>query len=180
MSLPSAATDRIRSRIEAGLTTVQAWEADPSLLFECRCLIPFHLLRDDDARVPEGSLFSPGPPRTEEAAEFYREDDASYQGDDLLLKRLTLYFQKHGMAWCNNPPCVKCGCKDTEGVGVRGPVTVEEREGGASRVERKLKYNASIWVFLICCVFPLLILMHLNFCCVIATYLRNNFTIFSE
>jgi len=45
-----------------------------------------------------------------------------------------LYFQKM-MTWVNEPPCANCGAKGSKCVGVRGAVTPEEKEGGASRVE---------------------------------------------
>ena len=65
-------------------------------------------------------------------------DDEKYEGDDLLLKRLTLYFQKDFMQWVNNPSCeLNCAVRliNTKCRNVRGPTTPEEREGQASRVE---------------------------------------------
>jgi hypothetical protein len=34
---------------------------------------------------------------------FREESDSDWEGDDLLLKRLTLYFKREVMAWCNQP-----------------------------------------------------------------------------
>lgn len=45
------------------------------------------------------------------------------------------------MTWVNSPPCVNPNCVGNEdgklmkSEGVRGPLTEEEREGGAGRVE---------------------------------------------
>ena len=72
---------------------------------------------------------------------YYRPDDTNYEGDDLLLKRLTLYFQKEVMKWVNQPPCSNSSCvgnhdgKKMENRSMRGPVTEEEKRGGAGRVE---------------------------------------------
>jgi len=78
---------------------------------------------------------------------YFRDDDANYEGDDLLLKRLTLYFKQEVMKWCNQPPCCNESCSGNddgtkmESRGMRGPSTHEERSGGASRVE---VYNCTL------------------------------------
>lgn len=66
---------------------------------------------------------------------YARPDDENYDGDDLFLKRLVLFF-KESMTWVNNPPCVVCGSDQTTMAKCTGPITTEEREGEASRVER--------------------------------------------
>mmetsp|Transcript_760 Transcript_760/g.1304 ORF Transcript_760/g.1304 Transcript_760/m.1304 type:complete len:849 (-) Transcript_760:1998-4544(-) len=120
--------DKLTSRINAGIATVQQWEADEQLLQECRAQIPFHLLCPDqfyhlyqEERICDDSPYA-------------KEDDMNYQGDDLLLKRLTLYF-KQIMMWVNNPPCELCGSCDTKCRHVRGAIRPDEKEGQASRVE---------------------------------------------
>ena len=78
---------------------------------------------------------------------YFRDDDVNYEGDDLLLKRLTLYFKEEVMKWCNQPPCSNENCtgnedgKKMEMKGMRGPITQEEKTGGASRVE---VYNCTL------------------------------------
>ena len=92
---------------------MEAWDDDPSLLAECRLLIPFEELMRED---------SP-----------YRQSDDPQSGDALLLKRLAVHFQKDVMTWVNAPPC-PCGGNAVQKE-IRGPVTAEEIEGQASRVE---------------------------------------------
>jgi peptide-N4-(N-acetyl-beta-glucosaminyl)asparagine amidase len=99
-------------RVQAAIATVDAWDADPSLLDECRAQIPF-----------------------QDIANHTRDDDVLYRGNALFLKQLTLYFKEKVMTWVNNPPCGKCGNKETTSRTSRGPTTPEENEGGASRVE---------------------------------------------
>ena len=106
---------RFLGRLESSIATVQAWDADPSLLAECRALIPL-----------------------QEVSENYtRDDDVLHSGNALFLKHLALFFKERVMTWVNNPPCTKCGSADTESREMRGPETAEEQEGGASRVEGK-------------------------------------------
>jgi thiol-disulfide isomerase/thioredoxin len=141
----------LHSRIDSAIRTAKQWESDKSLLTEIRESIPMERLvpelvcereaewrsflngtTDADATTSSSS-FSKSP--------YFRDDDANYEGDDLLLKRLTLYFQKEVMKWCNQPPCGNETCsgnhdgKLMETKGMRGPTTHEERIGGASRVE---------------------------------------------
>jgi peptide-N4-(N-acetyl-beta-glucosaminyl)asparagine amidase len=99
-------------RVHAAITTVEAWDADPSVLAECRAQIPL-----------------------QDIANHTREDDVLYRGNALFLKQLTLYFKEKVMTWVNNPPCAKCGNTETTCRTSRGPITLEEKEGGASRVE---------------------------------------------
>ena len=158
-------SDPLSSRIASGLQTAKAWE-DPQLLKTVRDSIPFQKLLpewyanvhrndgvDDDG---VGSTPPPGdallrhmfPRRVFQSAEddtasqshtspYARDDDASYEGDDLLLKRLTLYFKLHVMTWVKNPCCDSCGDTNTTNCGIRGPMTTEEVQGQAGRVERK-------------------------------------------
>jgi peptide-N4-(N-acetyl-beta-glucosaminyl)asparagine amidase len=104
---------RFLGRVQAAIATVEAWDADPSLLAECRAQIPFQDI----------------------VASHTREDDVLYRGNALFLKQLTLYFKEKVMTWVNNPPCAKCGNADTTSRTSRGPTTPEEIEGRASRVE---------------------------------------------
>ena len=110
------------SRIHGTIATVEAWDADPSLLAECRLMIPFESLK------PENEL---------DEDPYRRDDDCLYHGDALFLKRLTLFFQKDVMTWVNAPPCENCGAgvDEMEHKESRGPITEEEREGQANRVE---------------------------------------------
>lgn len=122
--------ERLLRRIQSSIATVQAWDADPSLLAECRALIPVQKLMPPV--VSDAWCHHRLPPSV-----YARDDDYLYEGNALLLKRLTLFFQKDVMTWVNSPVCWKCASKDMESKGVRGPQTTEEREGGASRVEGK-------------------------------------------
>ena len=158
-------SDPLSSRIASGLQTAKAWE-DPQLLKTVRDSIPFQKLLpewyanvhrndgvDDDGG---GSTPPPGDAllhhmflrRVFQSAEddtasqshtspYARDDDASYEGDDLLLKRLTLYFKLDVMTWVNNPCCDSCGDTNTTNCGIRGPMTTEEVQGQAGRVECK-------------------------------------------
>ena len=119
------ANDHFKSRISSGFATVQGWEKDQSLLDEVRASIPLDELMPDRA----------GSARQEEKSPYANDDDSEYEEDDLLLKRLALYFQRDVMTWVNQPPCVQCGNADTQSAGTRGPESADEREGGAARVE---------------------------------------------
>jgi len=111
-------------RICSAITTVEAWDADPLLLAECRLMIPFDSLMEGNESV-----------LSQKESLYVREDDFLYSGNALFLKRLALFFQKDVMTWVNNPPCSNCGSKDTECQGIRGPESPAEREGQAGRVE---------------------------------------------
>lgn len=103
-------------RLHGGISTVREWDKDPALLKECRDTIPFDDLRDD------------GGPYSEPKDRFLTTDVK-------FVQRLARYF-KSSMTWVNQPPCVVCHSNEhMESKGTRGPVTDEEKEGGASRVE---------------------------------------------
>lgn len=110
------------ARIRSSIAAVEAWDADPSLLAECRLMIPF------DSLMPEND---------QAVNPYFRDDDFLYQGNALFLKRLALFFQKDVMTWVNAPPCEKCGASNDEMAFTesRGPNSEEEREGQANRVE---------------------------------------------
>jgi thiol-disulfide isomerase/thioredoxin len=99
---------RFLARVESAVQTAKAWDADTQLLAKCRAMIPTFPLDDDCSH-----LVSP---------------NARY------LLGLARYF-KSQMTWVNNPPCEHCALTETSLQTVRGPETVEEREGDASRVE---------------------------------------------
>lgn len=119
-------SDQFVSRLHSGLTTVKKWD-NQDLLKKCRSEIPFHEL------CPE-QFFLADDENSSKASPYAKDDDYKYQGDDLLLKRLTKYFQSI-MTWVNNPPCELCSSKETKLRSTRGPITPEERDGEASRVE---------------------------------------------
>lgn len=89
-----------------------------------------------------------------------RKDDVNYEGDDLLLKRLTLYFKIEVMTWVNAPPCVNPECKGNEdgkqmsNTGTRGPESEDEKRGVASRVESEFVASE-----LACCAYLVLLLL---------------------
>lgn len=125
-------SEKLSSRINSGLATVKQWESDKELLTLTRDQIPFDLLcpkqyhhqhhqrKDETTMIEESPYAQPG--------------DDKYQGDDLLLKRLALYFKKM-MTWVNNPSCELCGSTETKCKHIRGPISPEERQGQATRVE---------------------------------------------
>uniref|UniRef100_A0A7S2L2R3 Thioredoxin domain-containing protein n=1 Tax=Skeletonema marinoi TaxID=267567 RepID=A0A7S2L2R3_9STRA len=145
----------LHGRIDSAIRTAKQWESDKSLLKEIRESIPMELLvpelvcereaewrsflNDDDTATAAAPAVTKSP--------YYRDDDVNYEGDDLLLKRLTLYFKAEVMKWCNQPPCCNSTCtgnddgKQMESKGMRGPITQEEKSGGASRVE---VYNCTL------------------------------------
>jgi hypothetical protein len=88
------------------------------LLKRVRDSIPFEKLRD-----PNGV--------------FSRPEDAQLgtsSSNLVFLQRLCRYF-KDTMTWINQPACKNCGKEKPEFVQTRGPLTAEEREGRAQRVE---------------------------------------------
>ena len=125
-------SDQLSPRIHGGLSTAQKWENDVALLETIRAQIPF------DELVPEQQFYNNKAKRnakyTYQRSPYAKDDDDLFQGNDLLLKRFTRYYQKF-MTWVNNPPCVICGCTETQCKGVRGPRSVEEKQGEAGRVE---------------------------------------------
>jgi hypothetical protein len=104
-------------RLEREIQTVQSWDADPTLLQECHWMIPWDELR--------GSTYS------------RPNEDAHLSGNAVFLQRLCRFF-KETMTWVNAPECDDCGSKQCVFETIRGPETLEEREGGASRVEGTL------------------------------------------
>lgn len=145
----------LHGRIDSAIRTAKQWESDKALLTEIRESIPIELLvpelvcdreadwrsyLNNDAHYHDAAVKATKSP-------YFRDDDVNYEGDDLLLKRLTLYFKQDVMKWCNQPPCFNETCegnedgKKMESKGTRGPITQEENTGGASRVE---VYNCTL------------------------------------
>ncbi|KAL7526287.1 hypothetical protein ACHAXR_001411, partial [Thalassiosira sp. AJA248-18] len=150
----------LHSRVESAVRTAKQWESDKALLAEIRASIPFkelvpELVCETEARW-RSYLNNSANGGDEEVKDdvggkddndvqyktsCFKDDDADWEGDDLLLKRLTLYFKQEVMTWCNQPPCSNPNCKGNEdgkqmeSKGTRGPVTEEEKTGGTSRVE---------------------------------------------
>ena len=120
----------LHSRIESAVNTAKRWESDKSLLAEVRASIPIvelvpELVCETEARWKSYLDACNAGGRAEEAKEeeeedveckaneddaikyrtsrFREESDSDWEGDDLLLKRLTLYFKREVMAWCNQP-----------------------------------------------------------------------------
>mmetsp|Transcript_17358 Transcript_17358/g.26215 ORF Transcript_17358/g.26215 Transcript_17358/m.26215 type:complete len:912 (-) Transcript_17358:287-3022(-) len=124
-------------RIDSGFDTVKEWENE-ELLKECRAQIPFHILCPEqyhgrtDMDMDDGGMDMCT--SIEQSPYINPEDDHKYQGDDLFLKRLAKYFQEI-MTWVNNPPCELCNSDQTKCRQTRGPLTSEEFDGKASRVE---------------------------------------------
>jgi peptide-N4-(N-acetyl-beta-glucosaminyl)asparagine amidase len=153
----------LHSRIESAINTAKRWESDKSLLDEVRASIPLRALvpelvgeLEERWKVYENwsTAKTKGNDKSEKKEDdniiattleyktsYFRDDDAEWEGDDLLLKRLTLYFKQEVMTWCNQPPCSNPNCtgnddgKQMESIGTRGPETNDEINGHASRVE---------------------------------------------
>ncbi|KAL9184428.1 hypothetical protein ACHAXT_002514 [Thalassiosira profunda] len=139
----------LHARIESAVATAKRWESDEALLAEIRASIPLRGLVPELVCATEARwrsyLGNDSSGEEENEVEYetecFTDDDGEWEGDDLLLKRLTLYFKLHVMRWCNQPPCSNPDCKGNEDgkqmehKGMRGPETEEEREGGAGRVE---------------------------------------------
>ena len=123
------------ARITSGLSTASKWDEDPELLKECRSLVPFSMLipSNDASFLPMRNKYG-------------RPDDGRYEGDDLFLKRLTLWFKLDFMTWVNRPQCFFCGCKEhMKANGARPAMTQEEKEGDASRVEGRVCGYYCLW-----------------------------------
>ncbi|GKY91276.1 hypothetical protein MPSEU_000100100 [Mayamaea pseudoterrestris] len=118
MSLSDASekTKQFRNRVQSAIQTAQAWDDDPLLLLECRCLIPFAQLADDNGIYSETS-------------------DMIHSQNYRFLQRLARFFKRDVMTWVNEPACEACETQSTKHQTTRGPETMEEREGSASRVE---------------------------------------------
>ena len=114
----------LHSRIESAIRTAQRWEDDRALLAEIRASIPLrelvpelisevealwqqgsHLKNDDDDDDggDGGGEGGDNGSNIRYMVSCFKEDDADWEGDDLLLKRLTVYFKREVMAWCNQP-----------------------------------------------------------------------------
>jgi hypothetical protein len=119
----------LQTRIKSAVDTAKRWENDKSLLAEVRASIPIRalvpeLVCDTEAtwkfyldRCNEGGGTDEAKEGGGDEVEFrlnggdaieymtscFRDDDADWEGDDLLLKRLTLYFKQEVMVWCNQP-----------------------------------------------------------------------------
>lgn len=122
---------RFRRRIETSIQAVKAWDDDPLLLAECRALLPWNDLRDceDTSNVNDTNSHQQLGPYSK------RQDSDLTSSDARLLQRLARYFQS-SMTWVNAPACGKCGQHDNmKGLAGRGPITDEERQGQAERVE---------------------------------------------
>ena len=95
----STDVEAFRRRIETTLATVLAWDADPTLLAQCRAEIPWATLRGDDH---------------DNSTDYY--EDVVKEEEDVLLapthrfiQRVARYFQKHVMTWVHQPACDTCG-----------------------------------------------------------------------
>jgi peptide-N4-(N-acetyl-beta-glucosaminyl)asparagine amidase len=117
-------------KIQSTITTVQSWDADPSLLAECRLLIPFEEIGYEDEC---GS------------SKYHEERDLLIQSSSArYLQRLVRFF-KGNMTWISQPFCPKqchhhhqessSSTSTCQSIGIREAETIEEREGQAGRVE---------------------------------------------
>ncbi len=117
----------LHSRIESAIQTAKRWESDKALLAEIRASIPFkelvpdlvcetearcrsYLLKSssaaddsDGGKVKVEGLGEKEDDSIQYKTSCFKDDDADWEGDDLLLKRLTLYFKQEVMSWCNQP-----------------------------------------------------------------------------
>lgn len=117
----------LQSRLESAINTAKRWESDKELLAEIRASIPFRELvpelvceTEDRCRsylnnssTTEGEVKDDNnnndavEEKVDEDIQYktlcFKDDDADWEGDDLLLKRLTLYFKQEVMTWCNQP-----------------------------------------------------------------------------
>lgn len=113
-------------RVRASVRTVQNWDADVELLKQCREVIPWDDLRNNTTTT--GSSSGGGPYSSEHDRLLVDNPNA------LFLQRLARWFPTF-MSWVNAPPCRVCGSTACEMKTVRGPITDEEKEGEAKRVE---------------------------------------------
>lgn len=107
-------------RIHTSILTAQAWDDDPSLLFECRAMLPWEELQNETGKYAEPD---------KDRLRFANNRNIRF------LQRLARFFQRDFMTWVNQPPCVACQGKNVKYQCTRGPETLEEKQGGASRVE---------------------------------------------
>eukprot|EP00529_Nitzschia_sp_RCC80_P008571 CAMPEP_0113452064 /NCGR_PEP_ID=MMETSP0014_2-20120614/6657_1 /TAXON_ID=2857 /ORGANISM="Nitzschia sp." /LENGTH=1224 /DNA_ID=CAMNT_0000343431 /DNA_START=191 /DNA_END=3866 /DNA_ORIENTATION=- /assembly_acc=CAM_ASM_000159 len=106
------------NRIRASVKTVQNWDNNTGLFQECRSVIPW-----DDLKNETGPYSRP-----DHDWIYYDNPDA------LFLQRLCRWFPTF-MSWVNAPPCRICDSKECEMKTVRSPITEEEKDGEAKRVE---------------------------------------------
>jgi len=119
--------DKLLSSLERGFKTVRRWESE-DLHLACRELIPFGEICPEHFHHGEENLGA------KSLNPYAKPDDHMYSGVDLFLKRLALYF-KQSMTWVSNPKCETCGSNETKYRSTRPPLTPEEQDGEASRVE---------------------------------------------
>lgn len=109
----------LSSRVESAINVAKQWESDKALLAEIRASIPMkdlvpELVYENEARwqyylskfMVDGGEEAGGANDADDVrykTSYFRDDDAAWEGDDLLLKRLTLYFKQEVMVWCNQP-----------------------------------------------------------------------------
>jgi len=132
-------------RVQASAKTVRNWDADTELLEKCRSLVPLEELLGSSSIINDDKE-KKLPYYNAETDRLLRSSGSCFGnvagGSDsnaLFLQRLCRWFQSY-MSWMNNPPCKKCGFKDTEMKTVRAAETAEEIEGLAKRVEGELKF----------------------------------------
>lgn len=109
----------LSSRVESAINVAKQWESDEALLAEIRASIPMkdlvpELAYENEARwkyylckfMVDGGEDAGAANDVDDVrynTSYCRDDDAAWEGDDLLLKRLTLYFKQEVMLWCNQP-----------------------------------------------------------------------------
>ena len=107
----------LHSRIESAVRTAKRWESDKALLTEIRASIPFKelvpdLVNETEARCrsylnstadDEAKVDAVEDDEIQYKTSCFKDDDMDWEGDDLLLKRLTIYFKQEVMSWCNQP-----------------------------------------------------------------------------
>ena len=101
----------LQRRAESAVNTAKKWENDKTLLAEIRSSIPFkelvpELVCDVDNQCRSyinSTKVEDCKDDIQYKTECFKEDDIDWEGDDLLLKRLTIYFKKEIMSWCNQP-----------------------------------------------------------------------------
>ena len=111
--------EKFMSRLNTSILTVQAWDDDPTLLQECRLVLPWEDLRNETGPYAD-----------------YHKDALRFDNPNIrFLQRLARYVQRDFMTWVNQPSCANCGSLSLHYQTSRGPETTEEVQGNASRVE---------------------------------------------
>jgi hypothetical protein len=113
--------DQFRRRMESTIQTVQAWDADPKLLSDCR------------QRIWQSSSF-----RNECLLLLQKNQESRWEScTQSFMQSFVRYFKDNIMIWCNAPSCTSCGTNgdNMESVGIREPTTASEILGQANRVE---------------------------------------------